>query len=98
MPGAAVALFCAMHTQERLGGCVALSTMLPEKDFPDLNLMVNKGQSEVVIKTFINSSSPDIPYFQAHGESDTLLPLAHGIRTSKILKQFLPNHQVKKWK
>jgi len=77
--GAAVALFCAMHTQERLGGCVALSTMLPEKDFPDLNLMVNK----------------DIPYFQAHGESDTLLPLAHGIRTSKILKQFLPNHQFK---
>ena len=36
----------------------------------------------------------DIPYFQAHGESDNILPLSHGIQTSKILKQFLPNHQV----
>jgi len=77
--GAAVALFSAMHTQERLGGCVALSTMLPEKDLPDPSLMVNK----------------DIPYFQAHGESDNILPLSHGIQTSKILKQFLPNHQFK---
>jgi predicted esterase len=77
--GAAVALFSAMHTQERLGGCVALSTMLPEKDLPDPSQMVNK----------------DIPYFQAHGESDNILPLSHGIQTSKILKQFLPNHQFK---
>ena len=42
--GAAVALFCSMHTKERLGGCVALSTMLPEKDFPDPSNIVNKGQ------------------------------------------------------
>ena len=39
-----MALFSAMHTQERLGGCVALSTMLPEKDLPDPSQMVNKGQ------------------------------------------------------
>ena len=46
LSGAAVALFCSMHTQERLGGCVALSTMLPEKDLPDPSQMVNKGQRD----------------------------------------------------
>lgn len=79
--GAAVALFCTMHTKEQLGGCIALSTMLPEKlpGFPDPSNIVNK----------------DIPYFQAHGESDNILPLSHGIATSKNLKKFLPNHQFK---
>jgi predicted esterase len=36
----------------------------------------------------------EIPYFQAHGESDNILPLSYGINTSKKLKQFLPNHEV----
>jgi len=77
--GAAVALYCAMHHDQHLGGCIALSTMMPEKRLPDPSTIVNK----------------DIPYFQAHGESDNILPLSHGIATSKILKQFLPNHEFK---
>ena len=36
----------------------------------------------------------DIPFFQAHGEVDTILPLHHGVSTSKILKQFLQQHEV----
>lgn len=77
--GAAVALYCAMHHDVQLGGCIALSTMMPENKLPDPSTIVNK----------------DIPYFQAHGETDPILPLSHGIATSKILKQFLPNHQFK---
>jgi len=49
--GAAVALYCAMHHDQHLGGCIALSTMMPEKRLPDPSTIVNK----------------DIPYFQAHG-------------------------------
>ena len=101
--GAAVALFCTMHTKEQLGGCIALSTMLPEKlpGFPDPSSIVNKGQDTITV--FLILTVPhhitcliaDIPYFQAHGESDNILPLSHGIATSKNLKKFLPNHQVK---
>ena len=36
----------------------------------------------------------DIPFFQAHGEVDTIHPLHHGVSTSKILKQFLKQHEV----
>ena len=78
VPGAAVALYCAMHYDKPLAGCIALSTMMPEKQLPDPAGIVNK----------------DIPYFQAHGETDNILPLSHGLTTSKILKQFLPNHEV----
>ena len=99
VPGAAVALFCTMHTKEQLGGCIALSTMLPEKlpGFPDPSSIVNKGQDTVflTIPHHITCLITDIPYFQAHGESDNILPLSHGIATSKNLKKFLPNHQVK---
>jgi len=77
--GAAVALYCAMHYEKPLAGCIALSTMMPEKQLPDPARIVNK----------------DIPYFQAHGETDNILPLSHGVATSKILKQFLPNHEFK---
>ena len=76
--GAAVALYCAMHYEKPLAGCIALSTMMPEKQLPNPAGIVNK----------------DIPYFQAHGETDNILPLSHGLATSKILKQFLPNHEV----
>ena len=73
-----MALYCAMHYDKPLAGCIALSTMMPEKQLPDPAGIVNK----------------DIPYFQAHGETDDILPLSHGMATSKILKQFLPNHEV----
>ena len=42
--GAAVALYCAMHHDVQLGGCIALSTMMPEKRLPDPSTIVNKGE------------------------------------------------------
>ena len=45
-------------------------------------------------ENILNQFFLDIPYFQAHGETDNILPISHGIATSKILKQFLPNHEV----
>jgi len=42
--GAALALYCAMHFPKPLGGCVALSTFLPEKRLPDPSTILNKGR------------------------------------------------------
>jgi len=77
--GAVLALYCAMHFHKPLAGCIALSTFFPESRFPDPARIKNK----------------DIPYFQAHGELDHLLPLKVGVDTSKKLKQVLPNHEFK---
>jgi len=77
--GAALALYCAMHYEKPLAGCLALSTFLPPARIPDPATLRNK----------------DIPYFQAHGEQDHILPLQDGVRTSNILKQFLTNHEFK---
>ena len=41
--GAAVALYCAMHHDVKIGGCIALSTMMPENKLPDPSSIVNKG-------------------------------------------------------
>ena len=75
--GAAVALYCAMHYEKPLAGCIALSTMMPEKQLPDPASIVNK----------------DIPYFQAHGETDNILPLSHGLTTSKIFSSRFPSSE-----
>ena len=44
--------------------------------------------------SILNAFFLDIPFFQAHGETDNILPLQYGINTSKILKQFLTKHEV----
>ena len=44
--------------------------------------------------SIFNAFFLDIPFFQAHGEIDNILPLQYGINTSKILKQFLTKHEV----
>lgn len=77
--GAALALYCALHYPEPLGGCIALSTFLPEAK------MTTEGTLKLHNK--------DIPFFQAHGENDPILPLEYGINTSKFLKTFLGNHE-----
>jgi len=77
--GAVLALYCAMLFHKPLAGCIALSTFFPETRFPDPAIVKNK----------------EIPYFQAHGELDHILPLKAGVDTSKKLKQFLPNHEFK---
>lgn len=75
--GAALALYCALHYEKPLAACIALSTFFPEARLPDPSLLHNK----------------EIPYFQAHGESDKILPLQYGINTSTKLKQFLKQHE-----
>jgi len=80
--GAALALYCALHYPEPLAGCIALSTFFPEAKLPKPGDLTNK----------------DIPFFQAHGEMDTILPLKYGVNTSKLLKTFLDNHEFKTYK
>jgi len=75
--GAAVALYSALHYEKPLAACIALSTFFPEARLPDPQFLHNK----------------EIPYFQAHGESDNILPVQYGMNTSKILKQFLKQHE-----
>lgn len=80
--GAALALYCTLHYEKPLAACIALSTFFPETRFPDPSQLHNK----------------DIPFFQAHGEADTILPLHYGLNTSKILKQFLKQHEFKTYR
>jgi len=75
--GAALALYCALHYEKPLAACIALSTFFPETRLPDPNLLFNK----------------DMPFFQAHGEMDNILPLRYGENTSKKLKSFLKQHE-----
>jgi len=75
--GAAQALYCALHFEKPLAACIALSTFFPETKLPNPSLLHNK----------------DIPFFQAHGEDDSIVPLNYGINTSKKLKQFLKQHE-----
>jgi lysophospholipase-2 len=92
--GAALALYCSMHYEKPLAGCIALSTFFPETRLPDPTTLHNKGFCSDCKCNLANICSTEIPYFQAHGESDNILPLSYGINTSKKLKQFLPNHEV----
>jgi len=80
--GAALALYCALHYPRPLGGCIALSTFFPEAKLPKPAELTNK----------------DIPFFQAHGEIDNILPLKYGINTSNLLKSFLKNHEFKTYR
>jgi len=100
--GAALALYCALHYPEPLAGCVALSTFFPEAKLPKPGDLTNKGEKDSDISYFSLSRSTylssDIPFFQAHGEMDTILPLKYGVNTSKLLKSFLDNHEFKTYK
>jgi len=75
--GAALALYCSLHCPQNLAACIILSGFFPETRLPDPNILTNK----------------EIPYFQAHGESDNILPLRYGLDTSEKLKQFLKFHE-----
>lgn len=80
--GAALALYCTLHYPHPLGGCIALSTFFPEAKFPKAEELTNK----------------DIPFFQAHGELDNILPLKYGLNTSNLLKSFLTNHEFRTYR
>ena len=78
MTGAALALYCALHYPEPLAGCIALSTFFPEAKLPKPGDLTNKGALIVKIDPkyiFLTFYLSDIPFFQAHGEMDTILPL-----------------------
>jgi len=77
--GGALALYCALNYEKPLGGCIALSTFFPDDKFPDIASSKNK----------------DIPFFQAHGVNDHILPLKYGMLTSTKLKSHLSNHEFK---
>lgn len=80
--GAALAIYCALHYTEPLGGCIALSTFFPEAKMTKASELHNKH----------------IPFFQAHGENDPILPLEYGLNTCKLLKTFLENHEFTTYK
>jgi len=78
--GATLALYTTLNFNQTLAGCIALSAYVPESSHRWLpDKITNK----------------DIPFFQAHGELDNILPIHYGSNTSKVLKKFLTNHQYK---
>jgi len=75
--GAALAVYTTLHYPLPLGGCIALSTFIPKAQVPKTDQLTNT----------------DVPFFQAHGETDPLLPLEVGLKTDKLLKSILTNHE-----
>ena len=81
--GGALALYTSLTTQHKLGGVIILSSWLPLR---------NKLLGSVV------STNADTPCFQAHGDSDAVVPYEVGQLTAIILKGFLTNHEFKTYK
>jgi len=78
--GATLALYTTLNFDQPLAGCIALSAYVPESAHRWLpDKITNK----------------DIPFFQAHGERDNILPIHYASHTSKVLKKFLTNHEYK---
>jgi len=81
--GGALALYTALHTEHKLGGVIALSCWAPlHKELP-------AGASQANL---------NIPFMQAHGECDPVVPYRWGQLTSTLLKTMLENHQFKTYK
>ena len=80
--GGALALHTALHIQHRLAGVAALSCWAP-------------------LHRQISSAGPtnrEIPFYQAHGDCDPVVPYRWGQMTAQLLKTLLPNHQFKTYK
>jgi len=80
--GGALALHTALHSQHRLAGVAALSCWAP-------------------LHRQISSAGPtnrEIPFYQAHGDCDPVVPYRWGQMTAQLLKTLLPNHQFKTYK
>jgi len=80
--GGALALYTALNCKQRLGGVIALSCWAP--------LHKQLGSSSLVNR--------DIPYQQAHGDCDPVVPYKWGQLTSQILREILPKHEFKTYK
>eukprot|EP00118_Oscarella_pearsei_P006963 m.32699 g.32699 ORF g.32699 m.32699 type:complete len:220 (+) comp31683_c0_seq2:222-881(+) len=77
--GGALALYTALTHGKSLGGVVALSSFLPLHTEFPKACGVNK----------------DCPVFQAHGDSDPVVPYQMGLLTSEVLKLFLTKFDFK---
>jgi len=80
--GGALALYTCLHSNTRLAGLAALSCWAP--------LHKQLGSS--------SQANRDIPYYQAHGDCDPVVPYKWGQLTSQILRDILPNHEFKTYK
>ena len=77
--GGALSLYTAFHTRHKLSGVIALSSWIP--------LYKEIGDTTKVNK--------EIPYFQTHGDSDSIVPHEVGQLVSYLLKGLLPNYEFK---
>jgi len=80
--GGALSLYTALHTNHKLAGVVALSCWFP------LHKQI-AGSSQ---------TNKDIPFLQAHGDCDPVVPFKWGQLTSQLLRDILPNHEFKSYK
>jgi len=80
--GGALSLYTALQSPRRLAGVAALSCWAP--------LHKQLGSS--------SQTNRDIPYYQAHGDCDPVVPYKWGQLTSQILRDILPNHEFKTYK
>jgi len=80
--GGALSLYTALHTKHKLAGVVALSCWFP--------LHKQIGDATQVNK--------EVPYMQAHGDCDPVVPYKWGQLTSQLLREILPNHEFKSYK
>ncbi|MDP2760397.1 MAG: carboxylesterase [Sideroxyarcus sp.] len=70
--GGAIALHTGLHTKERLGGVLALSTYLALADS---------------VKKVVAAEGLAVPIFMAHGLQDTVVPYALGRQSAEYLQQ-----------
>jgi len=81
--GGALAVYTALHTDHKLAGVIGLSCWAPlHKDLP----------------AGAKPANLNIPYLQAHGDCDPVVPYRWGQLTSTLLKGMLPKHQFKTYK
>eukprot|EP00092_Neocalanus_flemingeri_P016134 GFUD01017462.1.p1 GENE.GFUD01017462.1~~GFUD01017462.1.p1 ORF type:complete len:240 (-),score=74.31 GFUD01017462.1:304-1023(-) len=80
--GGALALYTALHSEHKLGGVVSLSSWAP--------LHKQLGQA--------TETNKDIPFLQAHGDCDPVVPYKWGQLTSQLLRGILPKHMFKTYK
>jgi len=80
--GGALSLYTALHTNHKLAGVVALSCWFP------LHKQI----------TGASQTNRDIPFLQAHGDCDPVVPFKWGQLTSQLLRDILPNHEFKSYK
>jgi len=83
--GGALSLYVSLNTQHKLGGCIALSCWLP----------LHKQLANMDPSCIANR---DMPFLQAHGDCDPVVPYKWGHLTSQILRDILPKHEFKTYK